>query len=86
MKHLHRLLATFVSQSLAILAIFRLPKQHEHNFLRLCHLIEPAREVWECECGQRKSVLKGMIAVETLLPIYPTSLENVLIDASTLKE
>lgn len=50
------------------------PTPHVHDFIRLARLIDPAREVFECGCGERKTYANGA-AVPS---------QKVLIDAGAI--
>ena len=55
--------------------------QHQHEFMRLVRLQNPRRDVWECNCGERKieyfNALGGSTIVENALP--SNSVENCLL-------
>ena len=56
--------------------------KHRHDFMRLVRLNNPRRDVWECQCGQRKieyfTQQGNIITVESEL--RGNSVENCLLN------
>ena len=57
-------------------------RTHRHDYVRLVRLNNPRRDVWECQCGQRRveyfSQVGNVVSVE--MELRSNSVENCLLD------